>query len=172
MNPGECLPASDLERRTAAFGGFDYGAHGAKRISHPSHRALGKAVIAGQFRIKRLGGQQTREKTHGRAGIAQVERPAWCLQTVNPNAVNAHVAVVRPFDGHAHVPERLKRCKTVFAFQKALYLSDAVCQRTQHDGAVRDRFVARHPDITGDWPTGLHPERYLLLSLFCHVSLS
>ena len=53
-----------------------------------------------------------------------------------------HLAVARPFDIHAHGPERGDRCQSVFALEETADPGSALGQCAQHDGAVGDGFVS------------------------------
>ena len=86
--------------------------------------------------------------------------------------MNAHEAVIRTFDGDAHIPERLQGGKTVLPLQEALHFGCPLSQGTEHDGTVRHGFVARNPDVTFHGAARLHLESHLFIAVVSHVRLS
>ena len=167
----ELLAAVDLQRRAAALGGVDPGAHQPQRVGHATHGALGQRGVADQFGIEGLARQQAGEQTHGGTGIAHVERPGRRLEPVHADAVHGNAPLVRPFDGHAHLAKRLQGGEAVLPFQKALHFGHAFGQGAQHDRAMGDRLVARHANAPGHAATGRGPEGELavLLHLVFHL---
>ena len=166
------MPTPDFQRRPPALGSVNHRTHCSQRICHTPHGTLGEAFVAGELGVKRLRRQQAREQAHGSTGIAQVQRAARRLETIDTDAVNADKPRVRPFYGHPHVAERLQGCQAVLAFKEAFHFRDTVGKSTQHDGSVGNGFVARHAYLAGNPAAGLKTERYLFLTVVCHVSLS
>ena len=137
VNTGQLLATTDFQWRAPPFCGIDNGAHRPERIGNPPHRATGETRIAGQLGIKGLGRQQTGEQPHGGSRVTQIQRPAGGLKPVHANTMDANKAVVRAFNGNAHIPECLERRQAVFTLQKPFHFGYAICQSTQHDGPVR-----------------------------------
>ena len=166
------MPTPDFQRRPPALRSVNHRPHCSQRICHTPHGTLGQAFVAGEFGIKRLRRQQAREQAHGSTGIAQIQGAARRLEAVNTDAVNADKPRVRPFNGHAHVAERLQGRQAILAFKEAFHFCDTVGERAQHDGSVGNGFVARYAYLAGNPTAGLKTERYLFLTVVCHVSLS
>ena len=152
------LIAIDLQRRAAFGSGVDIRAHFPQRIGHAAHGALAQGGITGQHRGEVLAGQQAGQQAHGRSRVTDVDRPGRCLQTVQADAMNGYSPMVRPFDDHTHVAERLQGRKTVLAFQKTLDLGHTFGDGAEHDRAVGDGLVTRNADTTLYAGTGIGDE--------------
>ncbi|MNQ68424.1 hypothetical protein D3C85_829770 [compost metagenome] len=146
VHAGQALTALDRQRRAALRTGLDHRAHLAQRLGHAIHRPLGQRRVAGQHGVERLRGEQAGEQAHRSARVAHVQRAGRGLEAVQADAVHGDAAVVRAFDDHAHVAERLDGGQGVLAFEEAFHLGGTLGQRAEHDRAVGDGLVARNAD--------------------------
>jgi len=166
VHPPERAPAAEGQRRCAVPAGGDGRAHLRQRLSYPAHRPARQRGIAGQGRAERLGGEQAGEQAHRGARIAQIDGPVGRAQAADADAVDDHAAGIRSVDGHAQAVECGHGGERVGALEEPLDPRDAVGQRAQHDGAMRDGLVARHAgaaheaaprlDVEG---RGAHPQK-------------
>ena len=63
--------------------------------------------------------------------------------------MDGHPPLLRAFDDHTHVTERLNRGEGVFTFEKTLDFGGPFRQGTQHDGTMRNGFVAWDTQMAG-----------------------
>ncbi len=72
------------------------------------------------------------------------------LEAVQAHAMDAHEPGIRPFNGHAHVPEGLERGKAVLPLKEPGDIGDALRKGPQHDGPMGHGLVPGHPDVPLD----------------------
>ena len=124
-----------------AFDEFDSRAHLAERLAYAFHRTEGEGVVADECEGVRVGGDQAGEHTHGRAGVAAVERRRGLLKF--PGAAgDLDGLVFFVDDGRA---ERFHACEGGVGIGpggKVGEAGGAFCNAGQHGVTVRDGFVA------------------------------
>jgi hypothetical protein len=134
--------------------GVDARAHRPQRLRDALHRPAHERRIADERGIEGLRREQPHHEAHRRAGVAHVERPGCTPQRTGTRAVHVHLGRRRPLDAHPERGERARGCEAIFAVEETANVSLAVRNRSQHEGAVRDRLVAGHREGPGDRTAG------------------
>ena len=118
-------------------------AHFAQRIEHAAHRPLRQRGVADEGRFHVVGADQTDGETRAGAGIAEIERRFRLEQRAVAGAAD-HPFGAALLDLRAHRLHRSAGAHDVLALEQAGDAGLAGGQAAEHEGAVRDRFVARH----------------------------
>ena len=137
--------AMNNERRRARVAGGNLRPHQRQRLSHAAHRPLHQRSIADQHRIKRLPGKHARKQAHTGAAVAHIERRGGRAQPVQTGAMNRYPSGTVMDNLNAHRLKGAHGGKTILAFEKTADLGRSLCQRAEHNRAVRNGLVARHP---------------------------
>ena len=91
-------------------------------------------------------GQQPEQQAHGGAGVAAVEHVLWLPQSVEALAPHQHGFTGHDRrDRHAHGPQAGGRAERILRRQQAFDAGFPLSDRPKQQGAMGDRFVARHP---------------------------
>ena len=141
---------------------LDGGAHFAQRLHHAAHRSALDGSVAVHRRGERLAGENAAQQPGRRARVAGIQLALRRGQTMQTDALDNDF-LVGNVDGNAHFAEAVDGGQAVLAHQKAGDVGGAVCQCAQHDGAVRDGFVARYGDLTVQRTAGLDLHGSILL---------
>jgi hypothetical protein len=106
--------------------------------------------IAGEEGGQPVGRHHPHEKTGTGAGIAEIEHIGGLDQPPDAAADHPpHALVVAPGLG-PQGPHGSGAAQHVLAFEQAMDLALAHGQGAHHEGAVGDRFVARHAGVSGE----------------------
>ncbi len=137
LEPG----ATDLQRREIIFASADVRAHFAKRADDALHGPLLERVIAGEPRGKLLSGENSRQKTHGGAGISGVERAPSAFQTTRPTASHSNGILVA-FHFRAQRAHATQCAVAIGCRRKMAQFAGPFGERRQHRVTVRDGFIS------------------------------
>jgi 3-phosphoshikimate 1-carboxyvinyltransferase len=107
-------------------------------------RLVGQGQLKGQV----IDANQTHGETAAGAGIAEIERRFRSQKRTIAGTLDDPLSTDL-FDLGAHGAHRLAGIDDVFTFQKASDASFARSEAAEHEGAMRNRLVARHPDGAG-----------------------
>src|SRR5690606_40747403 len=77
---------------------------------------------------------------------------------MQPHTMYGHATLIRAFDYHAHITERLDGGQRVFALEKAFDLCGSLGQRAEHDRTVGNGFVAWHTQLASQAAAGVGEE--------------
>ena len=127
--------------------------HLPQRLEHPAHRSPRQRGIAGQAHGHVVAGDHAHHQAHAGAGIAEIEVACRLLQAAHAAAQHLPDAV-RLGDRAAQRLQGPGGAQDILALEQAGDARAAGRQRPEHEGAVRDRLVARHADAARQ---GLRP---------------
>jgi len=96
-----------------------------------------------------VGREDAEEEPRRGSGVAEIDDIIGLCKTAEPDPVDQPAAVFGADDPGAHRAQRGRGCQHVLAFEEPRYLGAADGERAEHQRAVRNRFVARHPDRAG-----------------------
>ena len=155
------LDAAQLRRRNAqrrevaALPPDDLRTHAAQRSHDAAHRSAADLLCAGEKARKALPRQQARQQPHGCARIVAAQHAARLLQAVDAAPVDDQFSRRRLLDLDAQRAHDVDGRQAVRAVEKMLNARFALGQRGEHDGAVRDGFVAGNGAVAGEGVIGV-----------------
>jgi len=153
LDARELWGAVNHDRRAAAVR-VDACTHAAQRLGNALHGPPHQRLIANQRRIEARRCEQPHHEAHGRAGITHIERCRGCAQPAGTPAPHPDFGLCRPLDGHTERGEGACSCQAVLAREEAADTRLPLRERTEHQGAVRDRLVTRDGEGAGDSAAG------------------
>ena len=118
-------------------------AHLAQRIEHAAHRPLRQRCVADEGGFHVVGADQAHGEARAGAGIAEIERRLRLQQAAIAGALDDPF-VAALLDPRAHRLHGVAGAHHVLAFEQAGDAGLAGGKAAEHEGAVRDRLVARH----------------------------
>ena len=124
--------------------------------SGPSTRPIGPAAersVAVDLHRHVVAGDDAEHQPRAGTGVAEVERAVRLAQPADAAAGDAPL-VADLLDRRAERLQRLGGVEHVLGLEQAREARDAGRQRAEHQGAVRDRFVARDTDAALEWAGG------------------
>ena len=138
---------AERRRQPLAGTGQDLDPHPPEWVEHPPHRPADEGCVAGEGGGEGVAAGDAHREPHASAGIAVVDHVFGFQQPADAEALDAPDAAVGAGDGRAEGAHRLGGGEHVLALEQALDRGLADGERAEHEGAVRDRLVARRPDM-------------------------
>ena len=142
--------ALDGQRQAVAFPGGEDGTHLGEGGDDSGHGAAAQRGIAGEEGGQPVGRHHPHEETGAGAGIAEVEHIGGLAEA--PDAAPDHppdALLVAPGLGPQR-PHGRGAAQHILALEQAVDLALAHRESAHHEGAVGDRFVARHAGGSGE----------------------
>ena len=145
LDPTQRCRAADGDRRMAV-GRLDARAHPPQRFGHTFHRALRQRRVARDLERPLLRREDADQQAHRRARVAAVERARGLAEPAQADAVHRQLVVV-VLDIDAERTHRRDRRERVPRRAEPAHVRDAVAERADQNGAVRDRLVAGDSNV-------------------------
>ena len=150
-------PGLDLARamhryRWATGGAVDLDAVLAQGGQQRADRAFLHVLVTVQYHGALHGGDGSREKAHGGAGVAEEQRLGRQLQRAL--AGDDKGGVVRLVDGDAHLPQGDRHMACVIAFERAAQTAGALGQCREQQSTVGNGFGAGGRDLASEGEVG------------------
>ena len=143
------LRPAERQRHAVAGGGVEHlHAHQPQRIEHAAHRPLRQRGVADEGRPHVVGADEAHGQARAGAGIAEIERGDRLQQAAVADAADDPF-VAALLDLRAHRLHGVAGAQHVLALEQAGDTGLARRQPAEHEGAVRDRLVARQTDAAG-----------------------
>ena len=139
---GKVVEISALERqRQPPIGAPRPGRpHLAERPQHPAHRPAAQRLIAREGRREVEPSHGAHDQAHAGAGVAAIDHVGGFGKTAT--SLDAPLAWAKLLDAGAEATHGLGGAQHIVPFKKPFDLGDALRQRAQDEGSVRDRLVA------------------------------
>jgi hypothetical protein len=136
--------------------GLDAGAHQGQGLGDPPHGAPAQGGVPHQGDRESLPRQQPAQQAHGSARVAQIQGVRRRLEATQTQAIDEEISALRSLNPHPHGAKSRQGGEAVLAFQKAADPGLALGQGPEHDGAMGDGLVPRHPQTPAQRPAGGH----------------
>src|SRR6516162_9823291 len=148
----------DGERQPSGFTGDEARTDAAQRLDDAAHRPPPQRRVAGNEGGDRVSGEDPEEKARRGSRIAEIEQVFRLGEGTDPDTVDGPSTAPLILGGGSH--GRAKRAQRssgrehVLALEQARNFGPADSERTQHQCAVRDRFISGDANLAGEWVYG------------------
>src|SRR5664280_1153833 len=147
--------AGNAQRRAAAFGRMNLGAHPGQGLNDSAHRPARERLVPDQFRPERLAGDDTRQHPHGRARIAAIEWRVGDPQ-LRTESVNHYGSLFVALDVAPQSANASESAGAIGARREVLQPRTSGSHGGKHGVAVRDGLVAWHSDTSQNIARGIY----------------
>src|ERR1035438_6600348 len=137
---------------------MNLGAHPGQRLDDAPHGPARKGLVANQFRGERLAGDDARQHSHGRTGIATIERRVGAPQ-LRTESINHHRALFVTLDVAPQSVNASKSAGTISAGREILKPRPPSRHSREHGVAMRDGLVAWDAHTSQNIARGMYGDR-------------